>query len=165
MTNLIESIHRFYGEQPRTSDWFTVTQELIDQFGRATCDRDWLHTDPVRARRDSPYGGTIAHGFWTLSMLTHLSRKAIGADYPPGALFGINYGFERVRFPGPVPVGTRIRLHCKLLDIAPRDAGQYLVKTENIIEVEDQNKPALVAEWLCLLMYPADSDHTQPTNR
>lgn len=151
---VIESIHRFYGDQPRTSDWLQVTQELIDQFSQSTFDRDWIHTDPVRATRESPYGRTIAFGFWTLSMLTHLSRQAIGADYPPGAILGINYGFERVRFPGPVPVGERIRLHCKLLDVTPRDAGQYLVKTENTVEVEGQKKPALVAEWLCLLVYP-----------
>jgi acyl dehydratase len=150
----IDSIRQFYGKEPRTSDWLQVTQKLIDRFSQATFDRDWIHTDPQRAARESPFGCTIAFGFWTLSMLTHLSRQAIGADYPPGAILGINYGFERVRFPGPVPVGARIRLHAKLLEVAPRDAGQFLVKTENTVEVENQKKPALVAEWLCLLVYP-----------
>jgi acyl dehydratase len=154
MVSPAQKIQDFYGKAPCTSDWFPVTQGLIDQFGSATCDRDWFHTDPERARRDSPYGGTVAFGFWTLSMLTHLSRQTTGAEYPPGALFGINYGFDRIRFPGPVPVGARIRLHWKLLDITPCDGGRFLIKTENTIEVEGQSKPALVAEWLFLLVYP-----------
>jgi acyl dehydratase len=151
----IEAIRGFYGVGPQTSDWFTVTQEVVDQFGQATGDSEWIHTDPERARRDSPYGGTIAHGFWTLSMLVHLSRLTTGTDYPPGAAFGINYGLNRVRFPGPAPVGGRIRLRSQLVDIAPREGGRYLVTTENTIEVAGQDKPAVVAEWLALLVYPA----------
>ncbi|MCA9099757.1 MAG: MaoC family dehydratase [Planctomycetales bacterium] len=153
MSNPVSTIRTFYGETPRTSDWFTVTQELINQFGEATCDSDWFHTDPQRARCESPYGGTIAFGFWTLSMLTHLSRQLGGADYPPGALFGINYGFDRVRFPGPVLVGSRIRLHTSLGRITPRDPGEFLVSTANTIEVEYQDKPALIADWLFLLVF------------
>ncbi len=153
----VEAIRNYYGRMPRMSDWFTVTQEMIDQFGRATCDSDWIHTNPERARLESPYGTPIAHGFWTLSMLTHLSRETQGADYPPGALVGINYGFERVRFPGPVPIGLRIRLHSKLIDITARDGNRYLIRTENTIEVENQSKPAVVAEWLFLLVYPAEN--------
>lgn len=154
MTDPEESIRAFYGDTGRTGDWFTVTQDLIDQFGESTCDSDWFHTDPERAERESPYGGTIAFGFWTLSMLMHLSREMYGADYPPGALYGINYGFERVRFPAPVPVGSRIRLQTTLGEITPRDGGRYLVKTNNTVEAEGQRKPALVAEWLFLLAFP-----------
>jgi acyl dehydratase len=150
----IEAIRDFYGARPQTSDWFTVTQDLVNQFGQATGDSDWIHTDPERARRESPYGTTIAHGFWTLSMLVHLSRMTTGVDYPPGAVYGLNYGLNRVRFPGAAPVGARIRLHAKLIDIAPRDAGRYLVTTENTVEVEGQDKPAVVAEWLALLVFP-----------
>jgi acyl dehydratase len=150
----IDAIRVYYGARPQTSDWYTVTQEMIDQFGAATGDSEWIHCDPERARRESPYGGTIAHGFWTLSILVHLSRLNTRSDYPPGALFGINYGFNRVRFPGAVPVGSRIRLRSKLLDVAPRAEGQYLVTTENTVEVDGQNQPALVAEWLFLLVFP-----------
>jgi acyl dehydratase len=156
MTDPLKAIRAFYGDASRTSDWFTVTQELIDQFGEATCDSDWFHTDPERAERESPYGGTVAFGFWTLSMLMHLSRQVCGADYPSGALFGINYGFERIRFPEPVPVGSRIRLHTTLGEIAPRDGGRYLVKTTNTIEVDGHEKPALVAEWLFMLVFSTE---------
>jgi acyl dehydratase len=91
-------------------------------------------------------------------MLSHLSQQVIGGAFPPGALFGINYGFDRVRFPGPAPVGSRIRLRYKLVDVEARGGGRYLVKTKNTVEVEGQDKPALVAEWLFLLVYPeADS--------
>ena len=119
----IDAIRGYYGARPQTSDWYTVTQEMVDQFGAATGDSEWIHCDPERARRESPYGGTIAHGFWTLSILVHLSRLNTPTDYPPGALFGINYGFNRVRFPGAVPVGSRVRLHSKLLDVAPREVA------------------------------------------
>jgi acyl dehydratase len=147
----IDAIRSFYRNAPQASDWFVVTQDLINKFGVATCDDHWIHTNPERASRESPFGGTVAHGFWTLSMLSHLSQNATGIVYPPGAQFGINYGFDRVRFPGPVPVGSRIRLNYKLVDIEARGGGRYLVRTENHIEVEGQEKPALVAEWLFML--------------
>jgi acyl dehydratase len=149
--DMIEAIRRFYGALQRTSEWCTVTQEQVDQFGLATGDSEWIHTDPARARRESPFGGTVAHGFWTLSMLVQLSRAAASTEYPPGIEFGLNYGLNRVRFPGPVPVGARIRLRSKLSDVAPRSGG-YLVTTENTVEVEGQEKPGLIAEWLTLLV-------------
>jgi acyl dehydratase len=151
----IETIRRFYRDAPKSSEWFVVTQELVDQFGRSTFDTEWIHSDPERAGRESPYRNTIAHGFWTLAMLTHLSQQATGTAYPPGARFGINYGLNRVRFPSAVPVGSRIRLRYHLIDIESRSDGQYLVRTENVIDVEGQEKPALVADWLFLLVYPA----------
>lgn len=149
----IEAIRRFYGDLPRVSDWFLVTQELIDQFGRATCDSHWIHTDPVRARSESPFGTAVAQGFWTLSLLSHLSQKLAASPFPPGALFGINYGLDRVRFPSPVPIGAQIRLRFDLVNVEPRSNGRYLVKTENVIEIAGQHKPALVAEWLFVLVY------------
>jgi acyl dehydratase len=150
----IDAIRRFYRDAAQPGEWFVVTQALIDQFAAATCDNHWLHTDPLRASRESPYGVTIAHGFWTLSMLSHLAQQAVEGAYPPGALFGINYGFDRARFPGPAPVGSRIRLRYELVDIDAREGGRYLVRTKNSVEVEGQDKPALVAEWLFLLVYP-----------
>ncbi len=149
----VEEIRRFY-ESTLVSDWHPVEQENINQFGRAKGDEDWLHTDPQRAARESTFGGTIAFGFWTISMLTHLARQAAGRDYPEGAQFGINYGFDRLRMMAPVRVGTRIRCHIRLLDVTPRGDSRILVKTENTIEVEGEEKPALVAEWLVMLFYP-----------
>lgn len=148
----VDAIWRFYGDQPRISDWFTVTQELIDQFGIATCDSHWIHSDPVRARQESPYGTTVAQGFWTLSMLSCLSQQLVGGSFPPATQFGLNYGLERVRFPAPVPVGARIRLRFRLVDVEARSGGRYLVRSENVMEVEGQDKPALIAEWLFLLV-------------
>ncbi len=146
-------IKAFYGDTARTSGWIDVDQRLIDQFAESTRDWDWLHIDPERARQDSPFGGTIAHGFWTLSMLTCLHRQMAGRDYPEGALYGLNYGFDKVRLIAPVRVGSRIRCHVRLLDVSDRGPGRFLVKTENEVEVEREEKPALVAEWLFLLVF------------
>src|SRR5262245_46204119 len=118
-TARMEAIHQFYRERPPTSDWFHVTQDAITQFCEATGDTDWIHMYAERARRDGPYGGIIAPGFWTLSMLAHLSRRS-SDDLPTGAIVGINYGLDRVRFPGPVRVGSRIRLRFKLTEVTPR---------------------------------------------
>lgn len=152
----IDLIRAYYGSETKSSDWFTVEQEAINQFGIATSDSDWLHTDPERAARDSPYGGTIAFGFWTISMLTYFSRQTFGDDYPKGALFGLNYGFDKIRLLSPVRVGKRIRNHGKLTGIEDRGGNRFLVKTENTVEIEGEPKPAMVAEWLFLLVYPAE---------
>ena len=148
-----ESIASFYGDSVHVSDWFTVSQEMIDKFGEATGDMDWLHTDPERAKRESPFGGTIAYGFWTMSMLTYLCRQTQGKDYPEGALYGLNYGFDRIRMISPVPVGSRIRNHMRLLGVEDRGARRFLVKTENRVEVEGVEKPAMIAEWLCMFVW------------
>ena len=87
-------------------------------------------------------------------MLTYFSRQMTGKPYPTGAEYGVNYGFDRVRFMAPVPIGRRIRCHGKLLDITDRGQEKYLVKSEYTIEVENQAKPAMVAEWLCLFGFP-----------
>lgn len=151
-----EQIAAYYGESEHTSDWLTVTQDAINQFGEATGDMDWLHTDPERAQRESPFGGTIAFGFWTISMLTYFCRQAFGRDYPDGAIYGLNYGFDRIRMIAPVPVGSRIRNHTRLLGVEDRDGGRYLVKTENRVEIEGTEKPAMIAEWLYMIVYPED---------
>jgi acyl dehydratase len=153
-----EEIRRSYGEESQVSEWFLVEQKQIDQFGQATLDSDWMHVDPERAKRDGPFEGTVAFGFWTLSMLTYFVRQASGRDYPDGALYGLNYGFDRVRLIEPVVVGKRIRNRSKLLEITERGAGRFLVKTENTVEIEGSEKPAMVAEWLVLLAYPTSAD-------
>jgi acyl dehydratase len=152
----LEAIQRFYGNSPRMCDWFAVTQDMISQFCAVTGDNDWMHVDPDRAGRDSPFGDCVAPGFWSLAMLPHLVRKATSGNYPPGALLAINYGFNRVRFTAPVLVGTRIRLAFKLIDVTARERGRYLVRSENTIEVEGRDQPALVAEWMFLLVYRVD---------
>src|SRR3954452_123041 len=127
----LEAIHRFYGNSLRMPEWFAVTQDIINQFCAATGDNDWMHVNPDRAARDSPYGRCVAPGFWSLAMLPHFLRKATNGDYPPGALLAINYGFDKVRFTGPVLVGTRVRLAFKLVDVTARERGRYIVRSEN----------------------------------
>lgn len=148
----LNELASFYGHDVRTSEWIEVTQEDIDRFGQATHDLDWMHVDPERSERESPFGGTIAFGFWTLAMLTHFVRDTIGADYPPGVAYGFNYGFDRVRLMAPVPVGSRIRNHCQVKSIAEKAPGRYLVTMENRVEIEGHEKPALVADWLTMMV-------------
>lgn len=149
----LDAIRRFYGDAPRTSDWITVTQSMIDQFCAATADSDWMHVDPERAARESPFGGCVAPGFWSLSMLPSLARSVTGDGYPAGAALAINYGFDRIRFTGPVPVGSRIRLAFKLVEVGARERCRYLVRSSTTVEVEGRDQPALVAEWMFLLVY------------
>ena len=149
----IERLWDFYGHEARVSEWLLVEQKTIDQFAEATRDPDWMHIDPERARRDGPFDGTIAFGFWTLSMLTFLSRSTMGGDYPPGVRYGFNYGLDRVRLMAPVPVGSRIRNHIRVVDIDDRGEGRFLVRTENTIEIEGEEKPAMVAIWLGMVVY------------
>jgi acyl dehydratase len=152
--NTVEDVRKWFAEESRVSDWLTVHQELIDRFSEATLDPDWMHVDPERAKRESPFGGTVAFGFWTMSLLSYFFRKTLGRQYPEGALYGLNYGFDRVRLMAPVRVGKRIRSHTTLIDIEDRGEGRYVVKTENRIEIEGEEKPAMVAEWLFMLVYP-----------
>jgi acyl dehydratase len=138
------------GSELGVSEWLTVKQELIDGFGEATKDDDWLHLDPERTARETPFGGTIAFGFWTLSMLTHFSHE-IGM-WPSDIGYGLNYGLDRVRWTSPVPVGSRIRNRCVLIRFDERDEGQFLIRTSNTIEIEGKDRPALLAEWLGLFV-------------
>ena len=149
----VEAVRQFYGDSPRVSDWLAVTQEMVNQYCSSVRDSDWMHIDPDRSRRDSPFGGTVAPGFWTLSMLPYLMRTAVGTDFPPGTVAGINYGFDRIRFPGPVLIGSRVRLRLNLVDVTPRENGRYMIRTESAVEVENRDKPALVADWKFLLVF------------
>lgn len=136
------------------SGWVEVTQELTDRFADATRDPDWMHVDPERAARDGPFEGTIAFGFWTLSMLTWFLRDATGREYPDGASYGFNYGLDRVRLTAPVPIGARIRNHLTITRVEERGPGRFLVTTHNRVEVEGEEKPAMVADWLVMFVYP-----------
>ena len=129
----------------RLSPWREVTQEAISQFADVTADRQWIHVDMDRARRESTYGTTIAHGFLTLSLVSHLLREAVGVV--GGTRMAINYGLNKVRFPAPVPSGSRVRGRCTLQHLEPIDGG--LQATWNVlVECAGSAKPCCAAEWL-----------------
>jgi acyl dehydratase len=129
------------------SDWLEVTQDRVNQFADATLDHQFIHVDTERAAA-SPFGGTIAHGFLTLSLLVHLNSQH--SLVPEGLKMVINYGSDRVRFLSPVRVGSRIRSQQKILDVSHRGGNNWLVKIEVSVEIEGGNKPALLAELLML---------------
>ncbi len=136
------------GTEQGHGDWFEVTQEQISAFADCTCDHQFIHIDEERARAETPFGGTIAHGFLTLSMLTHL-MKSVRLDTPrlKGAVMGINYGFDRVRFISPVSRGKRVRAHAVTKSLELKLAAVQSTTTITV-EIEDGSKPALVADWV-----------------
>ena len=141
------------GEEQPPSDWFTVTQDRIDQFADVTMDHQWIHVDPERADA-GPFGTTIAHGHLTLSLLGHLPRSNEDTGLPQleGQKMGINYGFDRVRFPSPVKVGARIRTQRTLRRVEIK-GGMIEAMHEVVMEVEGQEKPACVAESLGRMVF------------
>ena len=143
------------GNDEGTGEWFEVTQSQIDQFADITHDHQFIHVDPERAKA-TPFGTTIAHGFLTLSMLTHLAAGASSAAPDPdryaGVVMGINYGFNRVRFVNPVKVGSRIRARAVTANIELK--GNAVEVTRNFtVEIDGEAKPALVAEWVTRTVY------------
>ncbi len=143
----LEDLQSRVGENVGTGEWLTITQERIDAFADATEDRQWIHVDPEKAAA-GPFGSTIAHGFLTLSLIAGIA--------PPfdveGVRMGINYGLDRVRFVSPVPSGSRVRTHSKLLEVS-EVAGGVQLKTEVTVEIEGGEKPACVAETLTRLYF------------
>ena len=131
------------GQDLGTSDWHEVTQEAIDAFADVTGDHQWIHVDRERAK-DTPFGGTIAHGYYTLSLAPMFNEQIFGLE---GFAFAVNYGLDKVRFPAPLPVGSRVRMHAKLksLDEVP---GGAQIAVECTFEREDGDKPVCVAETL-----------------
>jgi len=139
----IRDLERRVGEEVAVSPWIEVTQERIDTFARAIDDFQWIHVDRERAR-SSPFGGTIAHGFLTLSLLSHLSERTFGFT---DRKMGVNYGLNRVRFTAPVASGARVRARFTLAKYEPLQGGVQVV-WNTVVEIEGQDKPALVAEWI-----------------
>ena len=134
-------------------DWgpeVTVTQEMIDQFAALTGDRQWIHVDVERAKRESPYHGPIAHGYLSLSFVAPLSMQ-VGA-IPKGAAAAFNYGLDKVRFLAPVRVGARVRLRVMIIGVERKQDGQLIVKSRNTLDIEGSDKPALIAESLALIV-------------
>ena len=134
------------GQQIGTSEWVEMSQERIDQFAEATGDHQFIHVDPDKAKL-TPFGGTIAHGFLTLSMIPYLSANS---DLPKvdGVKMGVNYGGNKTRFISPVRSGKRIRGHWKLLELEEKRPGQWQQTHEITIEIEGEDKPALITEWI-----------------
>jgi acyl dehydratase len=146
MTKVFASLDEFaaqVGQEVGVSEWITVTQERINQFAEATGDHQWIHVDPVRAAA-GPFGTTIAHGFLTLSLVPEMGMSATRVD---GVRMGINYGLNRVRFTAPVPVGSRVRGHFKLIECTPIEGGVQ-ANVEVTVEREGSDKPVCIAETL-----------------
>ncbi len=138
------------GSELGVSDWMVVGQERINEFAECTGDRQWIHVDVDRAKRESPFGGPVAHGYLTLSLIGPLSLD-VGV-VPSDAAAGFNYGLDKVRFLAPVPAGGRVRLRVVLDNVEEKNNGQLLVRTKNTIEIENSDKPALIAEALAMLV-------------
>jgi acyl dehydratase len=137
----VEGVQGLVGQHLGYSDWVTITQEQVNRFADATGDHQWIHVDPERAAKESPFGGPIAHGYLTLSLLPMLMPQILEAR---GFRMSVNYGTEKVRFPAPVPVGSRVRAGATLDSATPLDGGVQVVVTVTI-EVEGADKPSLVA--------------------
>src|SRR5919107_678444 len=135
----VEGVQGLVGRHLGYSDWVEITQERVDLFADATDDHQWIHVDPDRAQRESPYGGPIAHGYLTLSLVTPLVGQIIDAT---GFRMGVNYGAEKIRFPSPVPVGARVRASATLDEATPFEGGVQM-NLGVTIEIEGQTKPAL----------------------
>ena len=141
----LQSLKSYTGREVGTTDWLVMSQERIDQFAEATGDRQWIHVDPARAKRESPYGATVAHGFLTLALASHFVREAI--QLPRNVKQAINYGLNRVRFPAPVRAGEKIRARIQLKACNDLPDGVEAV-FEITVESETGGKPCCVAEWI-----------------
>lgn len=133
------------GEDFGASGWITVDQATIDAFAAVTGDRYFLHVDPVRAAAELPFGGTIAHGLYTLALLPRLSYEV--CPHVAGTRTPLNFGFDRVRFVAPVPVGSRVRGRFRLAEATEPKPGQFEMRWDTTVEIDGQERPALVADW------------------
>ena len=143
------TLAQFTQREVGVSDWTTVDQHRIDEFADCTGDRQWIHVDVERAKRESPFGGTIAHGYLTLSLAASLSIQA--GVIPPDAAAALNYGLDKVRFLTPVKAGARVRNRVVLIAVEEKAKGRVLLTLQNTMEIEGEAKPALIAESLALL--------------
>jgi acyl dehydratase len=157
VSNAERALERFKaaeGQAEGSGDWFEITQDQVNAFADVTHDHQFIHVDPEQARQLSPWGTTIAHGFLTLSMLTHLSGS-IPQDRSrfEGVVMGINYGFDKVRFVAPVKVGSRVRASSVLKSVEQKDPTSLQVTRTITVEIDGEDKPALVADWLTRIVY------------
>ena len=151
----IEIFKSVIGKPETPGEWFQVTQERINQFADCTLDHQFIHVDAEKSAQLSPYKVTIAHGFLTLSLLTHLSTSVPNAtpEAYSGILMGVNYGFDKVRFVNAVKVNSKIRLQRKLADVQLKGTSNVQLTHECTIEIEGEAKPACVAMWITMLSY------------
>jgi acyl dehydratase len=140
------SLKDLVGQELAVTDWFNITQERVQQFADATLDHQWIHVDVERARRESPFGAPIAHGFLTLSLLSHLMHEAL--EIKQGLRLAVNYGLNRVRFVSPVRVGSNIRARMVLQSLKDVPPNGMEVVFNAIVEIEGADKPCCVAEWV-----------------
>ena len=152
--NGLEELKAAVGEELGSSEWHEVTQTMVDQFAEATGDHQFIHVNEEMAKM-TPFGGTIAHGFLTLSLLPQMAMKNADAPRLDGVKMGVNYGGNKVRFLAPVPAGSRVRGRFKLLSAEDKGGGRWLLKHELTVEIEGGDKPALIAEWLTMQVVKA----------
>src|SRR5256714_9732715 len=150
----LDEISAGCGEEVGVSGWLTIDQARIERFAEATEDRQFIHVDPDAAAR-TPFGGTIAHGFLTLSLLSRMGAEAM--LLPQGMRMAVNYGLDRVRFLAPVKSGKRVRGRFTLDSVEEKAPGQLLMRHTVTVEIEGEEKPALTAQWLTLLYFPSPS--------
>jgi acyl dehydratase len=146
----VADLKALIGQEVRLGPWYDVTQERVNAFADATGDHQFIHVDPERAAM-TPFGGTIAHGFFTLSLIVSLGQGGEGIEMNLPIRMGVNYGLNRVRFPAPVRVGKRIRLHSKLQSVEEVSPGILQLIYENTVEIEGESKPGCVAESIVRL--------------
>ncbi len=145
----IEDLPTLAGKQLEASPWLEITQERVNQFAEATDDFQFIHVDPDKAAQ-TPFGGPIAHGFLSLSLLSYLNAQT--AIVPENLVMGVNYGSDKVRYLAPVRVGKCIRSQQKVLEVTEKKPGQWLIKTAVTVEIEGEKTPALIAEILSLMI-------------
>ncbi|WP_313085889.1 MaoC family dehydratase [Pseudomonas sp.] len=143
----VAALNDYIGKELGHSEWFTVDQQRVDRFAECTGDHQFIHVDPEKAAQ-TPFGGTIAHGFLSLSLLPMLMEKLMVR--PEGTRMGVNYGLDSLRFLQPVRVGSRVRVAATLLEAHEKKPGQWLLKSRAVMEIEGQEKPAFIAETLAL---------------
>ena len=146
----VEDLRQSIGKEAGVSGWLEVSQDMVDRFADLTGDRQWIHIDPERARRESPFGAPVAHGFLTVALMSRLVHEAV--DLRANSKLRVNYGFNRLRFPAAVKVGSRIRARVTPNVIREVDGG-IEIAWGVAVEIEDESKPALAAEWLVRIYF------------
>jgi acyl dehydratase len=145
----LAELHDKIGEVLGTSAWYPIDQPLIDRFADVTLDHQFIHIDPLRAQAEGPYGGTIAHGLLTLSLISAMAVQSLPVC--ENVRGGVNYGFDKIRFLAPVRSGSRVRGVFTLLALSPRNECELLLRYGVAVEIEGETKPALIADWLSLI--------------
>ncbi|GHG81060.1 MaoC family dehydratase [Pseudodonghicola xiamenensis] len=151
----MEKLTSQIGTEIGVSNWITVDQAMINAFAEVTHDDQWIHIDPERAAKETPFGGSIAHGFLSLSLASRFAYDCFETE--PGQVMGINYGFNKLRFLTPVKAGSRLRGRFTLNSVDQRSPSQILRETGLTVEIEGSDRPALIADWLGMIVFDTES--------